>query len=116
MKQRQITLAVVVVALVSTGAWLWYRNSQPPEATHEPVKVTALQDAFHGPTTAPASEGPPPAFDSATLQSAPTPAAAPEVEQPAVSAQPQPPASVDTPEPAQRKFARGSRPDESDQN
>lgn len=116
MKQRQIILAVVVVAVVSAGAWLWRESSEQPEAAHEPAKVVGLQDAFHGPTTASASDEPPPASASAWSQSAPAPASAPEAEQPPVSAQAQPPVSVDTPEPAQRKFARGSRPDESDQN
>lgn len=114
MKQRQMILAVVVAGLVAVAAWEWHESSQQAQAAQEPAKVTALQDAFHQPSAAPAPGEPAPAEASTSPQ--PVPAAAPEVEQPPVSAQPQPPASVDTPEPAQRKFARGARPDESDQN
>jgi hypothetical protein len=78
-----------------------------------PTKGTAsLQDAFRGPSTGPAPMEPAPSSGSATLVGA---APAPEVA-PAAASAPAEPQSVDTPEPAQRKFARGRKPDESEQN
>jgi hypothetical protein len=111
MKQREMVLAVVVVGVVAAALWVWRENSLQPEVAMAPSKA-ALQDAFHNPSAAPAAPtepapaaSPPPA----------TAAAAPEVEQTAVKAEVEP-QSVDTPEPAARKFARGGRSDESEQS
>ena len=110
MNQRGVILAVVAVGLVSAALWYWHGSGEQPAT---PAKSTALQDAFHRPSTAPAPIEPAPESDSAVkVDAVPVPEAAP----PPVSAPPEPPQSVDTPEPAQRKFARGSKPDEPEQN
>jgi hypothetical protein len=72
-----------------------------------------MQDAFHGPSSGPAPEEPAPASATTTSLAAAT---APDVVPPPVAAPAEPPQSVDTPEPAQRKFARGGKPDEPEQN
>jgi hypothetical protein len=115
MKQRQMIMAVVVVGVVAAALWVWRENSTQPEVAMAPAKVAPMQDAFHQSSSAPAavSESAPAAAPSPPP--APAPAAAPEVDQAAVKAQAEP-QSVDTPEPADRKFARGGRADESDQN
>jgi hypothetical protein len=116
MKQRQIILAVVIVGLISAAAWVRHESSQQPETAQGPAQVTALQDAFHQPSSTPAAASDPaPAEASASLRFVPAPTAAPEVQPPPLSAQAEPPPqSVDTPEPAQRRFARGARSDESE--
>jgi hypothetical protein len=117
MNQRRMILAVVAIGVVSGAIWVWHESSQPTDVAHAPVKAQPqIQDAFHQPTSAsvavgepaPTTSGPP----SATSQPAPV---APGVDQNVVSAQGEPP-NVDTPEPAQRKFARGERADEPSQN
>jgi len=113
MNQRRVILAVVAVGLVAAALWYWRGSSEQPGAM-TPAKGTAsMQDAFHGPSSGPVPAEPPPASGSAeSLAAAP----AREVAPPPVSASAEPPQSVDTPEPAQRKFARGGKPDEPQKN
>lgn len=116
MKQRQMILAVVVVGVVAAALWAWRENSLQPEVAMAPSKAASLQDAFHNPSAAPAPAAPSELAPAATTSRPPAPAAAaPEVDQSTVKAQVEP-QSVDTPEPADRKFTRGGRPDESEQN
>lgn len=117
MKQRQVIVAVVVVGLLSAAIWVWHQSAQQQNAELATAKPSAqLQEAFHDPSTPAGSSEPAPASASALTQRAPT-RAAPEVDQGAVSAQAHAaPANVDTPEPAERKFARGGRADNSDQS
>jgi monoamine oxidase len=112
MNQRGVILAVVAVGLVSAALWYWYGSAEQPAA---PAKDTAsLQGAFHGSATGP---DPWPAPSSQTAVSADAaPAPAPELAPPPAAAPAEPPQSVDTPEPAQRKFARGGKADEPQQN
>jgi hypothetical protein len=113
MKQRQMVLAVVVVGVVAAALWTWRESSLQPEVAMAPSKAASLKDAFHNPSAAPATPSEPapavPAPPSAPV------AAAPEVDQSAVKAEVEP-RSVDAPEPSDRKFARGGRSDEPDQN
>jgi hypothetical protein len=98
---------VVLVALVGLGAagtWAWQHGAQKGE-----MKVASAQSSSEQPRSpplvpsAPVSEAPPAA--------APTPAeaaaAAPQNNENAAPVSPAP-ADVDTPEPAERKFARGA--------
>ena len=115
MKQRQMILAVVVVGVVAAALWTWRESSLQPEVAMAPSKAASLQDAFHNPSaphpvaSEPAAAAPPSPPPAAAIP------AAPEIDQSAGQAQAEP-QSVDTPEPADRKFARGGRADEADQN
>jgi hypothetical protein len=113
MNQRGVILAVVTVGLVAAALWYWRGNADQTDVAMTPAKSTAsMQDAFHG-QSGPAPVEPAPASGTATsLAAAPASEAAP----PPASVPVEPPQSVDTPEPAQRKFARGGKPDESEQN
>ena len=91
MNQRQVILALVAVGLVSGALWVWLQSSDDSDTT--PVQAAAPIQA---------TEAPPP-------QTEPAPAA-PDVSQSAVSA-PVEPRNVDTPEPAERKFSRGAKPE-----
>jgi hypothetical protein len=115
MKQLRIILAVSAVILGAAAVWAW--QSEPPSA--EPTVARAApsaplqQSPFPTPTNVVAS-------DAATTPE-PAPAAKPQeapvvadIEPPATSSSVEPP-NVDTPEPAQRKFARGGH-GESNQN
>jgi len=115
MNQRQVILTVVGVGLVSAALWAWHESSDNPDAAPAPAQVSAPTQATQLPPSSDqvaASDAAVP-VPAAQPQLEPAPAA-PDVSQSAVSAPVEPP-NVDTPEPAQRKFARGGRP-ESDQN
>ena len=114
MNRRGVILAVVTVGLVAAAPWYWRGTADGPDVAMTPVKGTAsLQGAFHGPSSGPEPMEPAPASASTTsLAAAPAPEAAP----PPANVPAEPPQSVDTPEPAQRKFARGGKPDEPEQN
>ena len=114
MKQRQMVLAVVVVGVVAAALWTWRESSQQPDVAMAPSKAASLQDAFHNPAAAHVAPSEPAPTATTSLPPSPVAASAPEVDQSAVKAQAEP-QSVDTPEPADRKFARGGHPDESDQ-
>jgi len=110
MNQRRVILAVMAVGLVAAALWYWRGSSNQANVPMTPTKGTAsMQDAFHGP-----SSGAAPAASGSAMSAAAVPA--PEVAPPPASAPAEPPQSVDTPEPAQRKFARGGKPDEPQQN
>jgi hypothetical protein len=114
MNQRGVILAVVTVGLVAAALWYWRGSAEPTDVAMTPAKDTAsMQSAFHGSSTGPAPAEPAPASGSTVSATA---APASEVVPPPVAAPTEPPQSVDTPEPAQRKFARGGKPDESEQN
>jgi hypothetical protein len=109
MNQQRVILAVVTLGLVSTGVWLWQHDSTATDVTPSrplparPFQQVAVSGSAAVAVTEPALTvtpvaQPEPAAPAATTddtQSAatPTPSAAP--------------ANVDTPEPAQRKFAHG---------
>ena len=114
MNQRRVILGVIAIGLVTAALWYGRGSSDQADVTMTPTKgTTSLQDAFHGPSSAPAPQESPPASGSViSVGSAP----ASEVAPPSTSAPAEPPQSVDTPEPAQKKFARGGKPDESEQN
>ena len=113
MKPWRMILAVVIVALGSAAIRASHEGSQQADATLVRVE-----------SPAPVQQSPLPAPDHAAVsESAPSPASSPEGEPaPAASDDNQVNASatvdspnVDTPESAQRKFARGGHAD-SDQN
>ena len=115
MNQRQVILTVVAVGLVSAALWAWHESSDDADVTPAAAQASAPTQANEPPPPSEqvaASDAAAPASD-AQPQVEPAPAA-PDVSQDAVSA-PVEPTNVDTPEPAQRKFARGARP-EPDQN
>ena len=113
MMQWRMILAVVVVALGAAAIWAWQEGSQHGDAT--------LARAV---PAAPVQQPQLPVADQAVVSdSSPAPASLPQPEpapvasdgnQATTSAAVEPP-NVDTPEPAQRKFARGGRA-EPDQN
>jgi hypothetical protein len=113
MMQWRMILVVVVVALGVAAIWAWQEGSQHGDAT---LARAAPASPFRQP--------PLPAPDQAVVSdSSAAPASSPQVEpvpvasdgnQATMSAPVEPP-SVDTPEPAQQKFARGGRA-EPDQN
>ena len=111
MNQWRIVLAVVIVALGSGALWLWHEGSQSVDATPAPAQEPApvQQSSIPAPVAdqSVASAATPSAPSAPPAQ--PTPAAS-EVTESATSAAVEPP-NVDTPEPAERKFASGGRPD-----
>ena len=115
MNQRQVIVAAVAVGLVSAALWIWHQSADNPDATPAQAAATPANPFSSSPGQIAVSSG-----DSATLAPAPAtqpraePAPAPDVGQSVVSAPVDPP-NVDTPEPAERKFAQGGRP-KSDQN
>ena len=113
MNQRGVILAVVAVGLVSAALWYWHGSAEQPAA---PKGTASLQGAFHGSATGPSPWPAPSSQTTVSADAVPAPAAAPEVAPPPASTPPETPQSVDTPEPAQRKFARGAKPDEPQQN
>lgn len=107
MNQRQVILTVVAVGLVSAALWAWHQSSNNPDATAahsaaptpaNPFSPSSGRVAAASDAAAPAPAAPP------QPQAAP---AAPDVSQSTVSAPVEPP-NVDTPEPAEQKFARGA--------
>ena len=113
MMQWRVILAVVIVALGAAAIWAWQEGSQRGDAT-----------LAHAVPAAPVQQPQLPAADRVVVSdSSPTPTALPQAEpapvasdgtQTTTSAAVEPP-NVDTPEPAQQKFARGGRA-EPDQN
>jgi hypothetical protein len=115
MNQWRMILAVVIVALGSAAIWAWHEGSQPADATlvraESPAPVQ--QSPFQAPAHAGVSEPAPAPAPTPSPQAEPAPAAS-VGNQANTSASVDPP-NVDTPEPAQRKFARSGHAD-SDQN
>jgi hypothetical protein len=113
MNPWRMILAVVIVALGSAAIWAWHEGSQPADATlvraesPAPVQQSLLQAPDHAAVSEPAPAPTP------SPQAEPAPAAS-DGNQANTSASVESP-NVDTPEPAQRKFARGGHAD-SDQN
>ena len=114
MMQWRMILAVVVVALGAAAIWAWQEGSQHGDAT-----------LAHAVPAAPVQQPQLPAPDQAVVSdSSSGPTSLPRADEPALVASDgdqgttsvavEPP-SVDTPEPAQQKFARGGRA-EPDQN
>jgi hypothetical protein len=106
-------LAVVIVALGAAAVWAWQEGSQHGDAT-----------LAHAVPVGPVQQPQLPAPDQAVVSdSSPTPASLPQAEPAPVASDgnqfatsaPVEPSNVDTPEPAQQKFARGGRA-EPDQN
>ena len=115
MNPWRMILAVVIVALGSAAVWAWHEESQQVDATPvraespTPVQQSALPALDHTAVSEPA----PALAPTSSPQAEPAPAAS-DSNQSTTSVVVDPP-NVDTPEPAQRKFARGGRAD-SDQN
>jgi hypothetical protein len=113
MNPWRMILAVVIVALGSVAIWTWHEGSQRADITvvrvesPAPVRQLPLPAPDHGavsepdsaPTSSPRAEPAPTASDGNQANASAT------VESP----------DIDTPEPAQLKFARGGHAD-SDQN
>jgi hypothetical protein len=117
MNQRQVILTVVAVGLVSAALWTWHESSDDADATSAPAQASAPTQATQPPPPSgqvAASDAAAPAPAAQPQPQAESAPAAPDVSQNTVSAPVEPP-NVDTPEPAQRKFARGAQP-EPDQN
>jgi hypothetical protein len=116
MNQRQVIVSVVVVGLMSAAVWAWHVSAQQEDLARVPAKSSApLRDAFYNPA-APAGSTALGAVTTTTPQPAAPALAAPEADKNLVSAQAQVPPDVDTPEPAERKFAHGVRADDSNQS
>jgi hypothetical protein len=113
MNRWRTILAATIVAMVAAAAWVWHEGSgegdatvahtQPAAPVQQPALPTLAQGSVSEPTPAPPSEP----------QAAPA-AVQPEANQATTNVPVEPP-NVDTPEPAQAKFARGGRADP-DQN
>ena len=113
MNPWRMILAVVIVALGSVAIWTWHEGSQQADAT-----------LVRAASPAPVQQSSLPAPDRAAVsEPAPVPTSSPQAEpeldasdgnQATTSAAVDPP-NVDTPEPAQEKFARGGHAD-SEQN
>jgi hypothetical protein len=115
MNPWRMILAVAIVALGSVAIWAWHEGSPPADATlvraesPAPVQQSPFQAIDHAAVSEPALAS------SSSPQPEPAPApAASDGNQANTSASVESP-NVDTPEPAQRKFARGGHAD-SDQN
>jgi hypothetical protein len=107
MNRRQVILTVVAVGLVSAALWAWHQGSNNPDATPAHAAAPTPANPFSPSSSArvAASDAAPPA-PAAPPQTQAAPAA-PDVSQSTVSAPVAPP-NVDTPEPAEQKFARGA--------
>jgi hypothetical protein len=113
MNQQRVIVAVAIVALGSGAIWVWHEGAPNAHATRAPAQASA-----------PVQQSPVPVSDqSVASDAAPAPPSSPPAEpasatpqdnQTTTSAAVEPP-NVDTPEPAERKFASGGRV-ESDQN
>lgn len=107
MNQRQVILAVAAVGLGALGLWAWHMGSQPDDETPAqaaaPIPASPFAPSGHSEVSEPA----PVVIASAPKTEAEDEPAAPEVDQSAPPAYVAPP-NVDTPEPAERKFARGA--------
>ena len=107
MMQWRMILAVVIVALGAAAIWAWQEGSQHGDAT-----------LAHAVPSAPVQQPQLPAPNQAVVSdSSSGPASLPQVEPAPVASDgnqvttsaPVEPPNVDTPEPAQQKFARGGR-------
>jgi hypothetical protein len=113
MNPWRMIFAVVIVVLGSAAIWAWHEGSPPADVTLARAESPApvQQSPFQAPAHAAVSE---PAPVPTPLPQAEPASAASDGNQANTSASVDPP-NVDTPEPAQRKFARGGHAD-SDQN
>jgi hypothetical protein len=115
MNPWRMILTVAIVALGSVAIWAWHEGSPPADATlvraESPAPVQ--QSPFHAPDQAAVSEPALAPAPTPSSQAEPAPAAS-DGNQANTSASVESP-NVDTPEPAQRKFARGGHAD-SDQS
>ena len=109
MNQRQVILAVGVVGLGALGFWAWHVASQSDDETPAQAAAPIPASPFGPSGHIDASEPAPLAADAFAprIEAAPV---APEVDQ---SESAPPPAqvalpNVDTPEPAETRFARGA--------
>jgi len=111
MSQRQVILTVVAVGLVSAALWVWHQSSNSPDASAAPAAASTPANPFSPSSSArvAASDALAPA-PTAPPQAEAAPAAADVGQSTTVTVPPVEPPSVDTPEPAQRKFARGAQP------
>ena len=107
MMQWRMMLAVVVVALGAAAIWAWQEGSQHGDATlaHAVPATPVLEPQLPPPDQAVVSDSSP--APRSLPQAEPAPVAS-DGNQATTSAPVEPP-SVDTPEPAQQKFARGGR-------
>jgi hypothetical protein len=111
-------LGLVAVAVVAAALWVWHEGSHEAHLALAPANVSApIEDSIHqsAPALAPVEPVPPASPPERTAGVPTTAAAVPDVGQNATAAQGEPP-NVDTPEPAQRKFAHGATADEAGQN
>ena len=113
MMRWRMILAVVIVALGAAAIWAWQEGSQHGDATlaHAVPASPFQQPQLPAANQAVVSDSSPAPPTLAPAEPAPV---ASDGNQVTTSAAVEPP-SVDTPEPAQRKFARGGRA-EPDQN
>ena len=112
MNQWRMIVAVAIVALGSGAVWVWHEGSQNTDATpaaRADASVQVQQAPIPEPHQSVASDAPP--ASSSPVEPAPV---APENNESTTSAAVEP-TNVDTPEPAERKFAGGGRA-EPDQN
>ena len=109
MNQRQVILAVVAVGLVSAALWVWHQSADDSDTTPAPAQAAAptLAAPFSPTSSRVAASDPAAPAPAPVAQPQAEPAPAPIVSQSAVTAPAEPP-NVDTPEPAERKFARGA--------
>ena len=106
MSRQRMILGLATLAVVGAGAWAWYGNSASPETT--PAQSAALSPFRKvDPATVASAQSAPEVTPAPQAAVDPTPAASDESAPIAapVNAEPR---SVDTPEPAQQKFAHGS--------
>ena len=109
MIQQRVIVAVAIVALGSGAIWVWREGSQHTDATPAPAEASAPVQQSSVPVSVQSV-----ASDAAPAPPAEPTSATPQDNQSTTSAAVEPP-NVDTPEPAERKFASGGRA-ESDQN
>jgi hypothetical protein len=112
MNQWRLIVAVAIVALGSGAIWVSHEGSQNADATPAPVVASAQarQSPIPVPEQRVVSDAVPPASSSPVEPAS----VAPENNESTTSAAVEP-TNVDTPEPAERKFASGGRA-EPDQN
>ena len=114
MNQVRIILAVAIVGLATAAIWTWHQNSQPADTKVARTEASTSPFRPQGPPIPTSANTPAPAPTPSTAVKAETPPPPPEDNQSAASTNTDRP-NVDTPEPAERKFARGGKAD-SDQN
>lgn len=106
MNQQRVILGLATLAVVGSGVWAWYGNSPSPEASDAQSMNASPFRRVDAPTPQATEVAP-------AVTAAPEPAepAAPEDDSTQSAAAPESvePPSIDVPEPAQRKFAHGSK-------